>query len=308
MSGEDMVMDSKEHSLPSALLVNELYVSFQSLVLASLAAKAAIRGDIDRYPVYVPRFGYCDADHTSSEAREAAASAISQLFWNQDTQLLPGTGLVCSSEHTVSCVNKLNSAKQRFKNAVLNLRNANSGESPLERLIRDEITVRGLRTDTLKKALAIVGITTIDLQRSYAQIRVLPKHVEVFSWTWATKHCRIRKVTRDEAMEMAKNLPHEEHSKEAYQRLQQCRPNEHFVRRIKLPNQLRANYAYWENGSVVRKSCPISGIVLLQQNQMPRKLWRENPGDHENLERIPRTSGIERQVFIKQLDLYRYVR
>ena len=57
-----------------------------------------------------------------------------------------------------------------------------------------------------------------------------------------------------------------------------CDPGAPLARKIPLPNQLRANYAYLRDGEVVRASTPISGVVIAQQNVLPRRLWRPDPG------------------------------
>jgi hypothetical protein len=88
--------------------------------------------------------------------------------------------------------------------------------------------------------------------------------------------------------------------------LNKCDPGEILVKKSTLPNQLRANYAYLEEGNIVRKSCPISGIVIAQQKNLPRKFWRDNPGDQRR--RPAQESGIEEEPLILALDLYRYAK
>ena len=105
---------------------------------------------------------------------------------------------------------------------------------------------------------------------------------------------------------MAKKLPGQGASQTAVDLLNKCNPGEVLVKKSTLPNQLRANYAYLEDGSIVRKSCPISGVVIAQQKNLPRKFWRDNPGDQRR--RPAQESGIEEEPLILALDLYRYAK
>lgn len=202
----------------------------------------------------------------------------------------------------------LNAAKAAFKDAVMAIRNfqkeTDASVSRISKLIRDEVTEKGYRTEALKKAMGTAGIGSLDLKRCYAQIRIMPPALDVFSWTWATNHARIKKVTLQEAIEMAKKLPGQGASQTAVDLLNKCNPGEILVKKSTLPNQLRANYAYLEDGSIVRKSCPISGVVIAQQKNLPRKFWRDNPGDQRR--RPAQESGIEEEPLILALDLYRY--
>lgn len=305
-------MDKSENDviLP-AEFVRELYETYQTLAEACLVVRDAIRNDQDRYPVYVPTFGFTEADKTSNDAREAAIKSMTQLYILDEDERVPEAGIVCASPDTVIAVDQLNAAKSAFKDAVMAIRKfqkeTDAAVSRISKLIRDKVTEDGFRSAALKKAMSTVGISALDLKRCYANVRVMPPDLDVFSWTWATNHTRTQKVTVEQAMDMAKKLP-DNKSEVALDLLGHCSPGEVLVRRVRLANQLRANYAYKEDGNVIRKSCPISGVVIAQQERMPRMLWRDNPGDHDKLERLPRESGIEQNAFILSLDLYRYAK
>lgn len=306
-----MAGPENEIVLPSAY-IRELYETYQTMAEACLRVKDAVRSDRGKYPVYVPPFGFTEEDKISNEAREAAINSMTQLFVLGQDEYVPEAGILCASPGTVSAVERLNTAKMMFKKAVMAIRNfqteTDATVSRITKLIRDEVTEKGYRTEALKKAMGTAGIGSLDLRRCYALIRIMPPDLDVFSWTWATNHSRIKKVTLNEALEMAKKLPEKETSETAQDLLNRCNPGEALVRRVSLPNQLRANYAYKEDGDIIRKSCPISGVVVAQQQHMPRKLWRDNPGQNSELPRLPRESGIEDDVFIQALDLHRYVR
>lgn len=299
----------KSNELPLALVM-ELYESYNELAGACLALQEVLHSEGNDYPVYIPTFGQSDQDHESIAARDAAIKAITQLYVLRKDEVLPEAGIVCASPNAVGKVIGLNNAKSAFKDAVMSIRNfqkdTESAGSKITKLIRDEVTEKGFRTEALRKAMGTVGIASLDLKRCYAQIRIMPEHLTAFSWTWATTHSRIKKVTLDEAIEMAKSIPDEEKSKIALDILGRCNSEDMFAIKTLLPNQLRANYAYLVDGKVERKSCPISGVVIAQQSVMPRKFWRNNPGKQEN-NRLERESVIESDVLIKSLGLHRYV-
>lgn len=305
-----MPVRSKKDSLLPADLINALYLAYQDLVEHCLMTKEAVRKDNEDYPVYIPTFGRSEDETGSPEAREAAIESIIRLFFPNEANWVPEAGILCASQETVSVIEALNKSKTAFKNAVLAIRNFhNDGDSSsahISKLIRDEITDRGYRTESLKKAMSTIGIGTLDLKRCYAQIRIMPPGLTVFSWTWATTHTRMKKISFDQAQELAKNLAEERTSEVALELLNRCKSNENFALKVTLPNQLRANYAFRKGESIVRKSCPVSGVVIAQQRNMPRKLWRDNPGQIKDQVRLPRESDIESTPFIESLNLYRY--
>lgn len=299
--------DHNEVVLPSEH-VRALYEAYHALAEACLVVRDAMRSDQDAYPAYLPTLGMTEKDCGSNEAREAAIASMTQLFALRENESLPDAGIVCASPATVAVVEQLNAAKFAFKDAVMVIRNfqqkSDSAVSRISKLVRDEVTEKGYRKEALKRAMGTAGIGSLDLKRCYAQIRIMPPALDVFSWTWATNHSRIRKVTVPEAFEMAKKLTPKETSVIAVDLLNRCNPGEILVKKSSLPNQLRANYAYVEDGTIVRKSCPISGVVIAQQSHLPRKFWRDNPGD--NRRRPAQESKIEDRSFIESLDLYRY--
>jgi hypothetical protein len=88
-----------------------------------------------------------------------------------------------------------------------------------------------------------------------------------------------------------------------------CEPGAPLARKIPLPNQLRANFAYRKDGEIIRASAPISGVVVAQQKDMPRKLWRPDPGASKSQPpRLARQSSLEAKPIVDALSLYRYAR
>ena len=281
-------------------LIEELSNAYQSLVDHCEGLKKLSEADHARnFEVYIPTFGATEKQRYTSDARRAAIIDAVGLTIDDTHNRKYEAGIICASDATVSAVEQLNAAKSHFKETVLKIRNLS-----LEK--------RGVSRETvLKNALKSAGIQTLDLRECYRQIRIMPRNLDSISWTWATSHARIQKLSFDEAMALAEGLRDRdvELADTAVDVLRRkCSPDQPLVRRITLPNQLRANYAYREAGKVLRKSCPISGVVIAQQETLPRLAWRENPAFRNEVPvRLQRESKIEPEPVIQALSIHRYV-
>lgn len=305
--------DTNQDILPQHF-IKELHERFLAMENGCIKVKASIRSSNDDFPVYVPTFSEDDQENTSERAREAAIKSITQLFHTREGEYLAEAGILCASSKTVVAIEQLNKTKKDFKDAVMDIRKYQHENkiavSKVDKLINDELREKGVRTEALTYAMGTARIRSLDLKRCYAIIRILPENLDVFSWTWAATHSRIKKITVNQALAMARSLTDDTKRNTAVDILSRCPADEILVRKIGLGNQLRANYAYKENDIIVRKSCPVSGIVIAQQAFMPRKFWRSDPGkpDANKPHRLTRVSSIEKEPFVVALGLYRYVK
>ena len=304
--------DSNEDILPQHYIL-ELYERYLALQNACIKVKAAIHAAGDDLPVYVPTCSSDKEEQHSVAAREAALKSITQLFHLREDEYLAEAGVLCASPKTVATIEQLNKAKDDFKKAVSDIRahkiDKDIATAKIDKLISDEMEEKGKREGAIKDAMTTAGIGSLNLKRCYAKIRIMPEHLDVFSWTWATTHSRSKQVTIEEAMKLARSLKKDVTRDIAIDILSQCSPDEILLRKISLPNQLRANYAYKDNGILTRKSCPVSGIVIAQQTNLPRMVWRENPAiTGVEVEKLERLSTIEHTALVDSLHLYRYVR
>jgi len=293
-----------------SVLVIDLLQSHQALESACNEFAAAVRRDQEiELPLLLPAYS-----GTPGGEREAAITSMIQLWHLEPGEALVDAGLVCGSAETIAAACRLNDAKQTFQSAIKALRDAGpKGEkSRLDKLIDRVLHEEGKRTDELSLALKRVRISRLDLLRCYAKIRVLPRHLESLSWTWAKTHSSIVPVSMDEAIKMAQNLSNEETKETVLSLLSTCSQRERFVCKKKLPNQLRANLVYRdEDGKRKRKAVTISGVILSQDITLPRYIWRDNPdllapeAQQERLSRLD--THIESEPFIKVLRLHRYI-
>lgn len=295
--------------LPSELTF-ELYQTYSDLVVACQNVRNSILQDGEDYPIYLPTYDSLIQKSYSSTPRTEAIASITQIYAPQKGQNFLRAGLLCASPDTINSIKYLNVAKDEFKAAVMAIRNfaqtKETAASRISSLIREEITERGHRSDVLQHAMATTGITSIDLKRAYAHVRIIEPNLESFSWTWAANHSRIKKLSMDQAVELASSLSSPEASQAALSLIGQCPPSQEFAIRTPLANQLRANYVYSEEGARKRKSCTISGIVAIQQKHLPKRLWRDDPGE-KSAPRLDRETAIEEDVYIRSLNIHRYL-
>lgn len=298
--------------MDSQFIVSLLH-AFNDMNSAKMAVQDAIRADQNDYGVFVPNYGETQDDTHSLSAREAAMLSLTQFYKGSGHV---EAGLLCASDATVQTIHAFNAAKQMFKKAVMAIRDAYEPGAALpsryiSNLISQHAEEHGFRGDALKHALKTIGVSELNLKKCYAEIRILPKDLDVFCWTWATQHSRIKKLNLEQVTD--KINAYFDGNPDAIEinlrRLSECDPGEELALRVRLKNQLRANYGYKVDGQIVRKSCPISGVVIVQGTTLPRYVWRDDPDvTGFNPPKVPRVSTIESEPFIQQLDLYRYVR
>jgi hypothetical protein len=151
------------------------------------------------------------------------------------------------------------------------------------------------------KSIEDIAYKQIDLKACRTKIRILPENLDMLSWTWATNHKRIEKVTKEVALELANRLSGDS-LQNAIKSIQSC-PDSFFAK----VTPLRANYVYYEEGSKINKSTPISGIVVVPQNTLPRLLWRDPPSQRSDISpRLQRESSIQAIPIVSALNLHRY--
>lgn len=277
-------------------LINELSIAYEEMAKQCHQFKKCSMLDQEMgYECYIPTFDPDERARQSPEARNAAVQASIGLTISE-VKTAPEicTGLLCASPQTVQTVEAMNEAKAAFKAVVLDIRQLHAKK------------ISAARDGLLQMAMKSAGVGTLDLRECYRQIRIMPTQLNSFSWTWATSHSRMQRVTVEEALKMADNLRDEQAVQIVKDLLNNnCTRGEYLVRRVKQPNQMRANYAFVDNEEVVRKSCPVSGVVIAQQKHLPRLFWRPDPG--KKRDSLARESIIEAEPLVKALDLYRYV-
>ncbi len=281
----------------------DLLQTYEALTAACRDFADTARADA-KLPVLLPTY-----TGKPKDAREAAIASLTEL-WHPEPGAAPiKAGILCASAPTCAQAEALNAAKAAFQAAVLAVRaKGKPDKSRIERLVDRVLKQEGRRNNELAHALRRARINRLDLVRCYRTVRILPPRLVSLSWTWATSHASIVPVTLPEALAMANSLADETARAAALARLTRLDASEKLAQRKPLPNQLRANLVCRDGDTLVRKTVTISGVVLCQDDALPRTLWRDNPAvrDHAppRLRRLDAT--IAPQAFVTALRLHRY--
>jgi hypothetical protein len=236
---------------------------------------------------------------------------MTRIFQKKRSDKFLTAGILCTSDQLANKIEVFNNVKSSFFHLATKAQriySPSARKTPgrfISTLLRNEFKQDTQRFTFDLATREQILYNQIDLLACRCIIRVLPKNMDVFSWTWTSSHKQITKVTRSNALKLAKNLtdPEKELALEA---LALCPDNE-FAKVVPLKEQLRANYAYIEDGVRIQKSTPLSGVVVLPQKNLPRLQWREPPSQREHIEpRIQRKSSIDNEPFIAEIGLHRY--
>jgi hypothetical protein len=289
-------------------LILDLFQKYKALENANASFSKAVVSD-NHLPILLP-------GSASEPNRDTAARFMTQLFLAESGDNLPQSGLICASPYTIQMGEQLNVCKGEFQASVKSFRDSVQGEKSrldklIDRVLLQQCSNARHRVEELQLALKRAQLNRLDLLRCYAKIRVLPKDLVSISWTWARTHAVIDPITRDEAIKQAHNLSNEETRNIALNRLAALPQGEKLAYRKKLPNQLRANLQYLDDGQLKRKAVTISGIVLSQDCSLPKTwVWRDDPGEQNPkapLSRVTRIdTKIDREPYIKALHLHLY--
>ena len=289
--------------MQSDIALQELAAAYQALLTENLAVAAALKHESKRYQRFIPSFIDDAAKPESQDALSAAIESMTRLHVDKTSAQY---GLICVSPETHQQILQLNQAKKVFKASVLAIRDIHqqreSSSQRIQRLITQEVTEKGFRTPALNEAFHAIGDRGLDLKRCYANIRVLPSPLEMVSWTWVTRHSRVQRISRDEALRLAEKLPSKS-AITALSLLARLHKDEYLARKLSLPNQLRCNYVL-ENDK--RGYVTVSGVLVVPQVDLPPRIkWRDNPGEDSD-KTVVRRSVLEPSMYIKALRLYRY--
>lgn len=282
--------------------VIDLTRAYDSLLESQAAFKDAILND-SSLPGFLPGF-----QGTSAEVRIHSVPTMIRNFYLDEDQTEQLTGLICASVDTLEAVVVMNKAKDHFQQAISVVRElGGSKKTSLDKLVDRALHREGRRTSELDLALSRLHLHRLDLLRCYAHIRVLPPKLESISWTWATRHSSIKLIDLEEAETMANALPVPGTRHAVLHALSQLKPGEKLAMKKSLPNTLRANIVFWEEGIRKRKAINVSGILLSPDLNLPKHiLWRDDPG--ESPLRLERSDvSIQKIPYIPALNLYRYI-
>lgn len=140
---------------------------------------------------------------TQSTHRQQASALLGQLEYldqQQPREILVGAGLIAASNETILTLQELNTAKQKFKSAILKLKAAKISTSH-ELLAQNFESMLPQRDTTLANNLARMGLARIHLKQCYRKVPYFMLRPNKVAWTWANTRS-IKKISVQEAEQM----------------------------------------------------------------------------------------------------------
>lgn len=295
------------------VLLDGLFISLSHLMSSAADVRYTALLEKDEYEVFAPDQGDNLADGTSDAARIAVLNRLTKVFKTLPNEPVLISGMLCASGDLCKKIAAFNASKKVFLNSASKFqRNASvsfreNSARYISDVLKSEIGSYADKGLFDLNTLEHLACNVLDFNYCRAATRILPKHLDSFSWSWARNNRAILKVSRSQALELASRLKGEDGAK-AYAAIEAC-PDKAFVKVRSSAEQLRASYQYYENGRLLTISTSVSGVVVAQQKHLPlpNLIWRDPPSQKEDKEvRKKHPTKIETSPFIKQLSLYRY--
>lgn len=199
--------------------------------------------------------------------REHAVRFLTQLEYldqQNPREILVGAGIMAASSETITMLHELNSAKDRFKQAMLKLKSAKIAVSdPL--LAENFEQMLATRDQSLAENMARMGLARLHLKQCYRRIPILGSRPKKIAWTWANTRA-IKKISVATAMQMLNKYAKDPGIDRQIQMLQSLDPKEKLAIVQELAPHLRANIVL-ANGDRMMVKGPVP-IFYLQENSL----------------------------------------
>lgn len=289
----------------------DLAVVFSKILSTAESIRHEAVNDANKYPIYAPTYGTTNDDHESAQARIAATNSMTKLYRTLLNEEPLQCGLLCVSESLANQINTFNLLKEKFCH-LARLAHAFQGVSTRENSSR--FLTRYLCDAINKYEISIDGrakqelfLNSLDMNSMRSKIRIMPRNLDTFSWTWASMHSSRIRIDRNEAIELIKLKLDPIDQDIAMEKIEACQDPFFCVLKRK-GEQLRVNYIYFNEGEKVRKQTPISGIAVARQEYLPRVHWKNPPSTlPERESRLSRDdSSLDQEPFIPEANLHRY--
>lgn len=180
---------------------------------------------------------------TNDSHRAHAIAAINQLEYvpsQQPREIIVTPGFIGASEHTLVLAKQVNTAKDKFKQSVLKLRQAKLSLKDFESC---EKTRQHVRQKHLSQALQKMGLSKLHLKQCYRKMPILSHAPIKISWTWA--HTRsIKRVNTTQARTMLERKARDEGINFQLQKLASLPEQEMLAIVQELAPHLRANIVF----------------------------------------------------------------
>ncbi len=232
----------------------------------------------------------------NSSQRDQAASLIGQLEYldgQQPREILVGAGIIAASAETIEVLNQLNLAKNKFKQAMLNLKAAKIG----------------LTHELLAQNLSRMGMARVHLKQCYRKIPYYLQRPNKIAWTWANTRS-IKKITIQEAEQLLLKHTRDAGIERQLRLLQGLDAGEKLAIVQELAPHLRANLVMPTSTGTKRVMVkgPVPIFYLQQDNQLLPELTPPGIKRGKDKERVIRKDvKINPEPFLPAIRAHRYL-
>lgn len=246
----------------------------------------------------------------SSCARTQISNFLGQLEYldEQDPRgILLGPGIIAANPNTIATVERLNTAKLNFKQAMLGLKHAKISLS--SNILTEQLeSFLKSRPEKVSSTLNRLGLARLHLKQCYRQIPILDAKPSKVSWTWANTKA-ITKISKSEAIEKLKRQrANQEIINLQLQKLARISDNEMLAIVQELAPHLRSNIVFTHNTTT--KRIMLKGAMPIfypydNDNNLPKF---KPPGDKKqgNGRNLRKDVKLEDKPFLPSIHAFRY--
>lgn len=239
--------------------------------------------------------------------RENACKFLSQLEYldqQQPREILVGAGIMAASAETLDVLFTLNKSKDRFKQAMLRLKDAKISNKD-QQLAQTFEQLLPQRDDNIAHSMARLGLARLHLKQCYRRIPILNERPKRISWTWANTRS-IKKISVQTAESLLIKHSPDPGIERQISLLRSLHPDEKLAIVQELAPHLRANILL-ESGKRVMVKGPVP-IFYLMENSLGLPDFVP-PGDKKGKDKerlIRKDVKINPQPFLPAIRAYRY--
>lgn len=185
--------------------------------------------------------------------RQQACQLLCQLEYldqQQPREILVGAGIIAASSETIDAIKDLNTAKNKFKSAMLKLKAAKITNDH-ELLAQNFEQLLQQRDANLAKTLSRMGLARLHLKQCYRKVPYFLQRPNKIAWTWANTRS-IKKISVPEAEQLLLKHHRDAGIERQIKLLQGLDPNEKLAIIQDLAPHLRANIVMSTNSGTQR--------------------------------------------------------
>lgn len=179
----------------------------------------------------------------NTNSRENLASFLSQLEFvdaQDPKEILLGPGILACSNVTLQSINKVNIAKDNFKESMIKCKKAKIKLNDSDLNQEFNLLLDKHRPNIISKALNKMGLARLHLKQCYRKIPILNNRPSKVSWTWAHTKA-IKKIDVNTAREMLIKKRQVSGIEDQIRKLETLQPNDKLAIVQELAPHLRAN-------------------------------------------------------------------